>query len=103
MKKSKAINLDGMSPAEIMERGRQLMQLARAKETEIKEKSTKEVGKLILAEIVNKWPTDPQELFQRISNITGLPVTLPPWLSVQVPTVPAERPEGDEWTDQEAI
>jgi len=68
-----------MTPAELVEHGKQLIKLAREKEVELKRKTTLELGKVLARELSNNWATPWVQLSMELERITGEKVVLPEW------------------------
>ena len=71
--------IDQMTPEQIRERGRELLNLARQKEKEVQQLQLVRLGKIFKREIQTVWATPWPELQSEIEALLGCQVVLPNW------------------------
>ncbi len=72
--------IETMPPDQIAAKGRELIKLAKKKETELRQRQLLQIGEIFRREIHSNWSTPRDVLLAELEPILGTPVVLPNWL-----------------------
>jgi len=72
--------IETMTPEQIAAKGRELIRLARKKETELRQHQLVQFGEIFRREILTDWPSTWESLATELEQIFGQKVPEPHWI-----------------------
>ena len=71
--------IENMSPDQIAARGRELIRLAKQKETELRQRQLTQIGEIFKREILSGWTSSWEVLEAELESAIGIKISRPRW------------------------